>query len=81
VEREKNQRVRKPEDLDCELLGREVEVYLENGGVLRGRVVSASNYWVKVESGGVQLYINKRFIVFVRALEQQPGRTSQASPR
>jgi len=80
-ERVNTRREGRPEDLDGELLGKEVEVILKNGGVLRGRVVSASSYWVKVESSGVQLYVNKPFIVFVRALEQQPGRPLQATPR
>uniref|UniRef100_A0A7J3XXC1 Uncharacterized protein n=1 Tax=Thermogladius calderae TaxID=1200300 RepID=A0A7J3XXC1_9CREN len=80
-ERVNTRREGRPEDLDGELLGREVEVVLKNGGVLRGRVVSTSSYWVKVESSGIPLYVNKPFIVFVRALDQQPGRPLQATPR
>jgi len=73
VERGKNQRVYRSEDLDWELLGREVEVVLKNGGVLRGRVVSTSSYWVKIESSSAALYINKPFIVYVRVLETRTG--------
>jgi sRNA-binding regulator protein Hfq len=79
VERGKNQRVYRSEDLDWELLGREVEVVLRNGGVLRGRVVSTSSYWVKIESSSAALYINKPFIVYVRVLEGHVERPLQAT--
>lgn len=79
MERGKNQRVYRSEDLDWELLGREVEVVLRNGGVLRGRVVSTSSYWVKIESSSAALYINKPFIVYVRVLEGHVERPLQAT--
>ena len=69
----------RPEDLDCELLGKEIEVILKNGGVLRGRVVSTSSYWVKIESSSVALYINKPFIVYVRVLEGHVERPLRAT--
>jgi sRNA-binding regulator protein Hfq len=71
----------RPEDLDCELLGKEVEVVLKNGGVLRGRVVSTSSYWVKIESSSIALYINKPFIVYVRVLEGHVERPLRATSR
>ena len=49
-----------------------VYTVLENGGINRG---------IQPYSSGIPLYVNKPFIVFVRALEQQPGRTPQATAR
>jgi len=56
----------KNEDLDEELLGREVEAVLQNGGVLRGRVVATSSYWIKLEFGNKHVYVNKPYIVLIR---------------
>jgi len=78
-EKVNSRREGRPEDLDWELLGKEVEVVLKNGGVLRGRVVSTSSYWVKIESSSVALYINKPFIVYVRVLESHVERPLQAT--
>lgn len=80
-EKVNSRREGRPEDLDWELLGKEVEVVLRNGGVLRGRVVSTSSYWVKIESSSAALYINKPFIVYVRVLEPHTGRSPQATHR
>jgi len=66
VERGKNQRVYRSEDLDWELLG---------------RVVSTSSYWVKIESSSVALYVNKPFIVYVRVLEGHVERLLRATHR
>jgi RNase P/RNase MRP subunit p29 len=66
VGRRGNRSEERPEDLDSELLGREVEVVLQSGGVLRGRVAAATRYWLKLELGGRCVYVNKSFTVFVR---------------
>jgi len=56
----------KNEDLDEELLGKEVEVALQNGGILKGRLVASSNYWVKIELSGKHVYVNKPHIVLIK---------------
>jgi hypothetical protein len=56
----------KPEDLDEELLGKEVEVALQDGGILKGRLVTSSNYWVKIELSGKPVYVNKPHIVLIK---------------
>jgi sRNA-binding regulator protein Hfq len=66
VGKEKNQREGKPEDLDRELLNKEIEVVLQNGGVLRGRVVATSSYWIKLEFSNKHVYVNKPYIVLIR---------------
>jgi sRNA-binding regulator protein Hfq len=58
----------KNEDLDEELLSREVEAVLQNGGVLRGRVVATSSYWIKLEFSNKHVYVNKPYIVLIRPL-------------
>jgi len=58
VRRRRNRAEERPEDLDSELLGREVEVALQSGGVLRGRVVTATRYWLKLELGGGCVYVS-----------------------
>jgi sRNA-binding regulator protein Hfq len=80
-EKVNSRREGRPEDLDCELLGKEVEVVLKNGGVLRGRVVSTSSYWVKIESSSAALYINKPFIIYVRVIEGHVERPLRATHR
>jgi hypothetical protein len=57
VRRRGNRSEERPEDLDSELLGREVEVMLQSGGVLRGRVAVATKYWLKLELGGRCVYV------------------------
>ena len=61
VGRRGNRAEERVEDLDSELLGREVEVVLQSGGVLRGRVAVATKYWLKLELGGRCVYVNKSF--------------------
>lgn len=80
-EKVKSQRKSRPEDLDWELLNKEVEVVLKSGGVLRGRVVATSSYWVKMEFSNITLYINKPFIVYVRILEGSVEKTLQSTHR
>jgi sRNA-binding regulator protein Hfq len=58
----------KPEDLDEELLGKEVEVVLHNGGTLRGRLIASSSYWIKLEFGNKHVHVNKPYIVLIRPL-------------
>jgi hypothetical protein len=67
LENEK-QRVKekKLEDLDVELIGRDAEVALQSLGVLRGRVVATSRYWIKLEFNNKAIYINKPFIVYIK---------------
>jgi hypothetical protein len=67
VERRRNRSEEGPEDLDSELLGREVEVVLQSGGVLRGGVAAATSYWLKLELGGRCVYVNRPFTAFVRS--------------
>jgi len=76
VEKRENQREVRLQDLDSELLNKEVEVVLKSGGVLRGRVVSTSSYWLKLELGNKYIYINKPHIVYIRPLE-----THMSTPR
>jgi hypothetical protein len=66
VGRRGNRAEERVEDLDSEPLGREVEVVLQSGGVLRGRVAATTRYWLKLELGGRCVYVNKSFTVFVR---------------
>jgi len=54
------------EDLDQELIGKEVEVVLQSGGSIAGRVAASSRYWVKLDVRGKLIYINKPFIVFIK---------------
>jgi small nuclear ribonucleoprotein (snRNP)-like protein len=80
-EKVSNKKRVKPEDLDWELLNKEVELVLKSGEVLRGRVVSTSSYWLKIESSNATLHINKPSIVYVRVLEGRVERPSQAPLR
>ena len=80
-EKVSNKKRMKPEDLDWELLNKEVEVVLKSGEVLRGRVVSTSIYWLKIDSSNETLHINKPFIVYVRVLEGRVERLPQATHR
>lgn len=57
---------KKLEDLDAEIIGRDVEVALQSLGVVRGRVVAASRYWIKLEFNNKAIYINKPFIICIR---------------
>ncbi|ACL11450.1 hypothetical protein DKAM_1124 [Desulfurococcus amylolyticus 1221n] len=54
------------EDLDQELLGREVEVVLYDGKAVQGVLAAVSKYWVRLDFEKRQIYLNKKFIVFIR---------------
>jgi len=60
----------KKEDFDAELLGNEVEITLQGGGVLRGRVVSSSRYWLEIEFNGWPVYVNKPYVMIVKPLRE-----------
>ncbi len=54
------------EDLDFELVGREVELVLHNGATLRGKLIESSRYWLKIEINGKWIYINKSYLIYIR---------------
>lgn len=81
VEKRENQREVRLQDLDSELLNKEVEVVLKSGGVLRGRVVSTSSYWLKLGFSNRYIYINKPHIVYIRPLETHSSTTLQSTHR
>ncbi len=56
----------KPEDLDTELISREAEVILQNGGTFRGKITASSKYWIKMEINEKTVYLNKRFVMWIR---------------
>ncbi|MGC9107060.1 MAG: hypothetical protein ACP5IE_02560 [Infirmifilum sp.] len=54
------------EDLDQELLGKEIEVALQSYGTFYGKLVASSKFWIKLDMRGKAVYINKPFIVFIK---------------
>ena len=56
----------KAEDLDCELIGKEVEVALYDSKVFRGVLANASRFWIRIDFDKKPIYLNKRFVVFIR---------------
>jgi hypothetical protein len=69
AEKEKRSNSERPEDLDSELLNKEVEIALQTYGSLRGKIAGISRYWIKLEFSGRYIYINKPFIVFIRPIQ------------
>ena len=64
------QKPRRKPDLDEELVGRSVEivVIIPNQGpqIIRGRVVSFSTYFLKIDAGNATYYVNKPFIAYIK---------------
>jgi hypothetical protein len=65
------QKPRRKPDLDEELVGRSVEivVVIPNQGsqIIRGRVISFSTYFLKIDAGNATYYVNKPFIAYIKA--------------
>ncbi len=59
---------KKLRDFDQDLVGRRIEILLTNGSIIKGVVVNTSQYWIKVESNGEIIYVNKPFIVVIREI-------------
>jgi hypothetical protein len=64
------QKPRRKPDLDEELVGRSVEivVVIPNQGsqIIRGRVISFSTYFLKIDAGNATYYVNKPFIAYIK---------------
>ena len=60
------------EDFDDEWLEKDVEVE-QVKGMIRGRVVGVSKYWLKMTVDGQALYINKAYVVSIKPLEMKSG--------
>ncbi len=63
-----SQKAKESKDLDfcAELIGSEAEIYLQNNHMVAGRVVDCRPYWMKIDSNGKAVYINKAFVVAVK---------------
>ena len=59
-------RIGRREDLDDQLIGKEVEILLSSQSLLRGRVVEVSRFRLKLENEDGVFYINKPFIVYIK---------------
>ena len=66
---EKREEKQRYSDFKEELDGRECVITLHNGVTVRGRIVEARPYWVKlVTTEGNVLYINKAYVALIRPL-------------
>ncbi len=66
--KEKKNSPKKLRDFDQDLQGRKVEIYLENGSVIKGEVKGVSQFWIKIETDGKTIYINKPFIMMIKQI-------------
>jgi hypothetical protein len=57
---------------DDEWVGKDVEVE-QAKGVIRGRVVDVSKYWLKIIVNGEVVYLNKAYIVSIKPTEMKDG--------
>jgi acetolactate synthase small subunit len=53
---------------DDEWLGKDVEVE-QVKGVIRGRIIDVSKYWLKMVVNGQTLYVNKAYVVSIKPAE------------
>jgi hypothetical protein len=60
------------EGFDDEWLDKDVEVE-QVKGMIRGKVVGVSKYWLKIAVDGQTLYINKAYVVSIKPLEMKDG--------
>ena len=64
------QPARQRDGFDDEWLGKDVEVE-QVKGVIRGRVVDVSKYWLKIIVNGEVVYLNKAYIVSIKPAEMK----------
>jgi len=57
---------------DDEWLDKDVEVE-QVKGMIRGKVVGVSKYWLKIAVDGQTIYVNKAFILSIKPLEMKDG--------
>jgi hypothetical protein len=75
---QRNQQQGKParqqarEGFDPELLGKDVEVE-QVKGVIRGKIVGVSKYWLKIIVNGEVVYLNKAYIVSIKPVVIKNG--------
>jgi len=60
------------EGFDDEWLDKDVEVE-QVKGMIRGKVVGVSKYWLKITTDGQTLYVNKAYVVSIKPLEMKSG--------
>ena len=65
--RQASKRQRMRDGFDDEWVGKDVEVE-QVKGVIRGRVVDVSKYWLKIIVNGEVVYLNKAYIASIKPL-------------
>jgi hypothetical protein len=60
------------EGFDDEWLDKDVEVE-QVKGMIRGKVVGVSKYWLKMAVDGHIFYVNKAYVVSIKPLEMKSG--------
>jgi acetolactate synthase small subunit len=66
--RQASKRQRMRDGFDDEWVGKDVEVE-QVKGVIRGRIIDVSRYWLKMAVDGQTLYVNKAFILSIKPAE------------
>jgi hypothetical protein len=57
---------------DDEWVGKDVEVE-QVKGVIRGKIIDVSRYWLKMVADGQTLYVNKAYVVSIKPAEMKDG--------